>query len=205
MDYDGFYADTLRYNLIYSYIFALSNALAALIISIKASIVSIKAAIASSFVPLICIAAMGMSIGLIIYAIRRLAKLSIAASKTRSVVKSIARRGGINPRKLNNNTVYVIVRKGTTDVVYVGRTKNFYARRATHQRTRFPKSRYTMYAIMTGLPLAESRALEQAIITAYGLDTLMNMINSISPKKWHIFKTEFEQMQTLIESYFDPQ
>lgn len=39
-----------------------------------------------------------------------------------------------------------------------------------------------MYAVATGLSLAQARAMEQTIITAYGIDTLKNMINSISPK-----------------------
>lgn len=52
---------------------------------------------------------------------------------------------------------------------------------------------------------AQARAMEQAIITAYGLDTLKNLINSISPKKWGNFKTEFEQMLTLIQSWRDPE
>ena len=59
--------------------------------------------------------------------------------------------------------------------------------------------------LKTGLSLAQARALEQTIITAYGLDTLKNMINSISPKKWENFKTEFNQMKTLIESFYDPE
>jgi hypothetical protein len=62
-----------------------------------------------------------------------------------------------------------------------------------------------MIPIATGLTLKESRALEQTIIMAYGIDTLKNMINSISPKKWSNFKTEFEQMQSLIAAFADPE
>jgi hypothetical protein len=60
-----------------------------------------------------------------------------------------------------------------------------------------------MYAVATGLSLSQARALEQTIITAYTLDTLHNMINSISPSKWNNFKSEFNQMQTLIASYYE--
>ena len=62
-----------------------------------------------------------------------------------------------------------------------------------------------MIPIATGLTLAQSQALEQALITAYTIDTLKNMINSISPSKWSNFKTEFEQMGTLIQSWIDPE
>jgi len=75
---------------------------------------------------------------------------------------------------------------------------------AAHDK-RFPKSSYDKYAIATNLTLTHARALEQTIITAYGIDTLKNMINSISPGKWSNFNTEFSQMQTLIESSFDPE
>lgn len=47
---------------------------------------------------------------------------------------------------------------------------------------KFPSNKYDMYAVATGLSLAQARAMEQTIITAYGIDTLKNMINSISPK-----------------------
>ena len=62
-----------------------------------------------------------------------------------------------------------------------------------------------MMPIATGLSLGEARALEQSLIVAYGLDTLKNMINSISPKKWNTFKSEFNQMRSLIDSWKDPE
>lgn len=62
-----------------------------------------------------------------------------------------------------------------------------------------------MMPIATNLSKAQARAMEQTIITAYTLDTLKNMINSISPKKWNNFKTEFDQMTTLIKSWIDPE
>lgn len=62
-----------------------------------------------------------------------------------------------------------------------------------------------MMPIATGLSKSQARALEQTIITAYTLDTLKNIINSISPKKWSNFTSEFDQMTTLIQSWIDPQ
>lgn len=62
-----------------------------------------------------------------------------------------------------------------------------------------------MFPLKTGLSRAEARAMEQTLISAYTLDTLKNMINSISPKKWSNFKNEFEQMNTLILSWLDPE
>ena len=62
-----------------------------------------------------------------------------------------------------------------------------------------------MMPIATGLTKDKARAMEQTIITAYTLETLVNMVNSISPKKWSNFKTEFEQMNTLIQSWIEPE
>lgn len=69
----------------------------------------------------------------------------------------------------------------------------------------FPESSYTMMPIATNLTLAQERALEQTIITAYGIDTLDNMINSILPSKWNRFKRECKHMKTLIQSFEDPE
>ena len=44
-----------------------------------------------------------------------------------------------------------------------------------------------------------------SIINAYTLDSLKNLINSISPAKWNTFKSEAQQLITLIESWADPE
>lgn len=62
-----------------------------------------------------------------------------------------------------------------------------------------------MMPISTGLSKAQARVMEQTIITAYTLDSLNNVINSISPKKWNNFITEFNQISTLIQSWIDPE
>lgn len=62
-----------------------------------------------------------------------------------------------------------------------------------------------MYAIASNLSYSEARALEQTIISAYTLDTLENAINSISPKKWSNFKNEFNQLESLVLAFFDPE
>ncbi len=98
--------------------------------------------------------------------------------------------------------------KVTTDVVYVSRTCDYLKRQYSHQlkkNANYPKTEYTMIPIATGLTLSEARALEQTIITAYGIDTLNNMINSISLKKWSYFKHELAQMKNLIKASFDPE
>ena len=60
-----------------------------------------------------------------------------------------------------------------------------------------------MIPIATGLSTSAARALEQVIITAYTIDTLYNMINSISKRKLGNFKSEFNQMETLMQSWID--
>ena len=172
-------------------------------VAINSSMVSVKAALATSWFIPVCIAAAAIAIVGIVYVVNRVLALMASASQTVSAVKSKARLGGINPNNLRNYTVYVIVKKGTIDVVYVGITKRYSSRKSQHNKKRFPASKFTMMPIATGLTKNEARAMEQTIITAYTLDTLINMINSISPKKWSIFKSEFEQMSTLIQSWID--
>ncbi len=185
-------------------IVSLSGAMSGLIAGITASMTSLKAAITTSWLPIVCVAAAAVAIVGIVYTVNKVVDLSSSAQRTISKVVAKVQAGGLDERKLRDNTVYVIVRNGTSDVIYVGRTNNFSARRNAHKK-RFPTNKYTMLAIASNLTLSQARALEQTIITAYGIDTLKNMINSISPKKWSQFKSEFEQMQTLIESVFDPE
>ena len=185
-----------------SIITLMSGALTGIMTSISASMASIKVAIATSWFIPVCIAATAIAIVGIIYAVNKVMALSISAATTISAVKANIKKGGVRPG--GGHTVYVIARKGTYDVVYVGRTCNFTKRQLAHQK-RFPKTQYTMYAVKTGLSLRQARALEQSIITGYSIDTLKNMINSISPKKWGTFKEEFAQMGTLIQSWIDPE
>ena len=181
---------------------SLGSALPGIMTGISASLASIKAAIATSWFIPVCIAAAAIAIVGIVYVVNRVIALMASATQTVSAVKSKARSKGIDPNKLRNYTVYVIVKNGTIDVVYVGITKRYSSRKSQH-KNRFPTSKFTMMPIATGLTKNEARAMEQTIITAYTLDTLVNMINSISPKKWSTFKSEFEQMSTLMQSWID--
>ena len=128
-----------------------------------------------------------------------------SATKVIAAAKACVKSGGIDPNKLRLYTDYVIARVGTVDIVYVGMTSNYTARKKAHTGKRFPKSMFTMMPVATGLNRNKARALEQILITAYGLDTLINMINSIAPKKWEFFLSEFGQMLTLIDSWLDPE
>ena len=185
----------------------LSGALSGIMTGISATVASIKTAIASSWFVPVCVAAVAVAIAGIVVVVNRVNYLIASAKEIISAVKSKVKTGGLDPKKLKDYTVYVIVRKGTTDVVYVGITKNYSARKSSHtgDGKRFSISKYTMMPIATNLSKAKARVLEQTIITAYTLDTLKNMINSISPKKWNNFKLEFEQINTLIQSWKDPE
>ena len=181
---------------------SLGSALPGIMTGISASLTSVKAAIATSWFIPVCIAAAAIAIVGIVYVVNRVVALMASATQTVSAVKSKARSKGIDPNKLRNYTVYIIVKNGTIDVVYVGITKRYSSRKSQHKK-RFPTSKFTMMPVATGLTKNEARAMEQTIITAYTLDTLVNMINSISPKKWSTFKSEFEQMSTLMQSWID--
>ena len=199
-DQMGYYAGALVLKA--SVTATMSGALPGIMSGISASLASVKAAIASSWFIPVCIAAAIIAIAGIIYVVNRVVALTALASQTIAAVKAKAKAGGINPNNLWNYTVYVIVIKDTIDVVYVGITMRFNMRQRQHQK-RFPKNKYTMMPVATGLTKSQARAMEQTIITAYTLDTLVNIINSISPKKWNNFKTEVKQMTTLMESWID--
>lgn len=60
-----------------------------------------------------------------------------------------------------------------------------------------------MIPIVTGLSRADARALEQALINAYTLEALENMINSIAWENWGKFTDSFGRVTTLISSNFE--
>ena len=200
VDSNGYLSNAIRLNP--SVIATLSGVLSSLMASLSTSIAAIKTAIASSWFLPVCIAATVVAVGGIAYLVSRVKTYRISASEIISAIISLINKNGHDPKDLNKYTVYVIYLNGTTDVVYVGITKRDLQRKAQHKK-RFPVSKYTMIPIATGLDRRCARALEQTIISAYTLDTLVNMINSISPKKWNEFKKEFKQMCGLIESFFD--
>ncbi len=182
----------------------LSLALPKIMSGILTSIASIKTALTTSwFVPL-CIAATAVAIVGIVYVVKTASALYATAEQVISKVKSQIKSGGIN-EKTGGYSVYVITKKKSEDVVYVGMTNCVARRRSQHQSKRFPKNKYDFYVVATDLSKESARALEQTLITAYSLDTLANMINSISPKKWGTFENEFDQMMKLIESWIDPE
>ena len=185
----------------------LSSALYGIMAGISASITSIQTAIATSLLPVIAIAAVAVAIVGIMYTVKCVEALSASAEQTRAKVVAKVQAGGISKNNLRDYTVYVIYRNGTTDVEYVGITKNYDARYSAHKNgPRFNHfDTYKMIPIATGLTRSEARAMEQTIITAYGIGTLKNMINSISPKKWDNFNSEFNQMKNLIAAWNDPE
>ena len=186
----------------------LGAALNGIMASVLGSISSIKAAIASSwFVPL-CIVATLIAVAGISYVIYKTVKMYAMAMETLRIVNQTVRVNGINEDKLSGYSVYLIYKNSDKTIYYVGMTKNFANRKYKHQKSsgcRYPISTYTMIAVKTNLSRAEARVLEQTLLTAFTLEALNNVINSISPKKWKYFKNEFARMQALISSWFDPE
>ena len=184
---------------------SLSNALPGIIAGIRSSLASIKAAITTSWFVPVCIAATAIAIIGITYVVHRTVSLMASATRVISAVKNAVAHKGIDEGSVLGYTVYVVTEIKSHDVVYVGISKQYKKRKARHHSKKFPKEIYEIFPICTGLTKSAARAMEQTIITAYTLDTLINMINSIAPSKWHIFKSEFKQMTTLIESWIDPE
>jgi hypothetical protein len=94
---------------------------------------------------------------------------------------NMARRAMTGRLAVNGGTtVYTSVSKGVTQ--YVGITNNVARRSAEHLATKG----INIQPLMQGLTRADARAVEQALIEIHGLGrnggTLLNRINSISPK-----------------------
>ncbi|MFA6661517.1 MAG: RHS repeat-associated core domain-containing protein, partial [Bacilli bacterium] len=181
----------------------LSGGFAGLMASISASLASIKAAIATAWLPVLAIALVSVAIVGLVYAIQLISNLMASATRARSYVDARVKKGGIDDKNTYNHTVYVIVLSATKEVWYVGRTQHFPARSSAHYRGNYPRSQYTMFAIATGLTYKEARAMEQTLITAYGLDALGNAINSIARKKWGSFAKEFARASSIFSSAYD--
>ena len=187
----------------YSVIDELVKALPAIMASITASVAGIKTAVVSSWFVPVCVVGVAIAIVGIVILINELVEIVDDAARTVSAVKTAIESGGVDPKQLSAYSVYVIISLNPKEVVYVGMTRSYESRKSQHERTRFPISHYKMIPVATGLTREEARALEQTLITAYTLDALQNMINSISPKKWDNFIEQFERMQLLIESWYD--
>lgn len=189
-------------------IYALSTALPGLIAGISAIKTSIEAALASVAVPVICIAAISVAVISIACLIEAIHDLSVMAEQVITWVKAQVEEKKLSEEQLYGYTVYAIVIKGTTDVVYVGMTKNFSSRQYAHQKhpeARFPIESFSMVPVATGLSYKDARALEQTLITAFTLDALVNSINSIAKKNLYKFTCEFARASSLIVCYFDPE
>ena len=183
-----------------SVIAALSSALAGLMAGISTSMASIASAIASCWLVPVCVVAVSIAIAGIVYTVRQVQHLCDEAASVRAKVKAQIAKGGVKVG--SGYSVYVIVDKNSNKVVYVGMTKNFYARMRAHN-ARFPDAKYTKLAVATGLSRTQARVLEQTLITAFSLEALFNIINSISPSKWKYFMDEFNRMQSLMQSWVD--
>ena len=177
----------------------LASFLSAAYAGISAAMASIGAAIASSWTIIGAIAGAIVGVAALGYVIYEAAEYMEEAEQVRAWAESAS---GIAKENLKDHSVYIIrERAGNKRVVYVGRTSDFARRQYAHQikeGAKYREDRYAMYAIATGLTLDEARALEQVLISAYTLEGLMNLINSIAPSKWDQFLDEFERVQGLI-------
>ena len=177
----------------------LASFLSAAYAGISAAMASIGAAIASSWTIIGAIAGAIVGVAALGYVIYEAAEYMEEAEQVRAWAE---RASSIAKENLRDHSVYIIrERAGNKRVVYVGRTSDFARRQYAHQikeGAKYREDRYAMYAIATGLTLDEARALEQVLISAYTLEGLMNLINSIAPSKWNQFLDEFERVQGLI-------
>ena len=164
---------------------------------------SIKTAIATAWLPVLAMALVGASIIGLVYAIRAIASIVVDSARVRAQVRTAINKGGIDPDNTYNHTVYVIVGRQDQEVYYVGRTNKFTRRSNEHARGKYPRNKYEIIAVATGMSYRQARAMEQTLIIAYGLQALNNCINSIRDKKWGKFVKEFNRAASILSSAYD--
>ena len=190
--------------------------LSGLITEVLLVIEGLKASLASLLatweVPILNICMAIVCVILVVIVVQQFIALEEKATEIVDIVNEAVRKKGVTSSQFKDNSVYVITDKeNDNEVTYIGRTSNFKARQTAHQRLynpkyggiRFPMSRYTMLVVATGLTLAESKALEEALIVAFTLDALQNAIHSIGEWNYDKFEDEFERMGQLIECGFN--
>ena len=92
-----------------------------------------------------------------------------------SVVENTSYRG-----PTRNQSVYVMRDKTTGDVQYVGRTNNPIRRQSEHAKDPKKANLQPLEVKFSGLTKFEARAMEQALISAYLLDNLVNARREIA-------------------------
>ena len=87
-----------------------------------------------------------------------------------------------------NYSVYIGRDEATGKVLYVGMTgREPEIRWLEHLKSRTDRANLVFETIGNNLTKTEARILEQNTINKYGLQNLLNKINSIAPKFWDIF------------------
>ena len=184
---------------------SLSDALPWIIDAATAGMTSLGTAIVSSWNPPVAAIAATVAIGALALVIDQAVAYAAEAEQAKAWVNTKISARSLSSKDLRSNSVYVIVDRSYQQVWYVGITRNFSKRQATHQSgksAKYPSAEYEMIPVATGMTRNEARALEQALITAYTLEALNNMINSIAPSKWENFTYEFSRANSLISGYF---
>ena len=109
------------------------------------------------------------------------------AEHIKAVVYGVVSLKGIDKNLCYWYSVYAIVdndKKADENIVYIGMT-NCPVRRLTEHRNsdRFKHSNIDMFVLITGLEKHIARVIEQTIISAFTLNALKNLINSIAAGK----------------------
>ena len=103
------------------------------------------------------------------------AGVATTAAIVTSVVENTSYRG-----PTRNQSVYVMRDKTTGDVQYVGRTNNPIRRQSEHAKDPKKANLQPLEVKFSGLTKFEARAMEQALISAYLLDNLVNARREIA-------------------------
>ena len=103
------------------------------------------------------------------------AGVATTAAIVTSVVENTSYRG-----PTRNQSVYVMRDKSTGDVQYIGQTNNPIRRQSEHEKDPKKANLQPLEVKFSGLTRFEARAMEQALISAYSLENLINARREIA-------------------------
>jgi len=170
--------------------------------AVAAKAVAVKAAAATFWIPVVGKIVVAGAVTAAGEIINQTAQHSVDATAARNWALAQVKAGGVDPGNLRRHSVYVLFDNRRNEVFYVGRTQHFHTRRNAHNRDpRFADMNFKMIPVYTNMDADLARVLEQALISAFTLDALANMINSIAPHKWGEFNAQFQRMQKLLSGH----
>ena len=187
---------------------ALADALGYLMAGISTSVAGLKTALSTAWLPWVCLASAAIAVTGIIVTVSIVKHLHAIGNSVVAKATAEALRRARDQLDHSGYSVYVIMKRTNSKIVYVGMTGNFSKRRYQHQlkpNAKYPVNTFNMIILATGLTKNQARIMEQTLLTSFSLVNLNNLINSIARGKWNSFRDDFSAVLGMIQSWVDPE